>query len=70
MRKAKIDHQQAVEQIKKHAKLREEHCRKFSDAQYGIGASYDITIKSSKYGVDRTAAILLQLIKEFRLIQF
>ena len=70
MRKEKIDHQQAVQQIKKHAKLRTEHCRKFSDAQYGIGASYDITIKSSKYGVDRTAAILLQLIKEFRLIQF
>ncbi|WP_407397840.1 cytidylate kinase family protein [Anaerovibrio sp.] len=70
MRKEKIDQQRAMEQIKKHAKLRTEHCSKFSDAQYGIGSSYDITIKSSKYGVDRTAAILLQLIKEFRLIQF
>jgi cytidylate kinase len=70
MRKEKIDQQTAMEQIKKHAKMRMEHCRKFSDAQYGIGSSYDITIKSSKYGVDRTAAILLQLIKEFRLIQF
>ncbi|ORU00709.1 hypothetical protein D081_0691 [Anaerovibrio sp. JC8] len=70
MHKEKVDRQTAAELIEKHAQSRIEHCRRFSDAEYGNGISYDITIKSSKYGVDRTAAILLQLIREFRLIQF
>ena len=70
MRKEKIDQHRAAGEIIRHDEMRVAHCRQFSDEGYGDGSSYDITIKSSKYGVDRTAAILLQLIREFRLIQF
>ena len=41
-----------------------------SAMEWGNSENYDITVKSNRYGVDRTAAILIQLIKEFRLIQF
>ena len=70
MRKEKLDQDAAIERIEKYTEERQRHCEKFSDNQWGNGDNYDIVIKSSKYGVDRTAAILLQLIKEFRLIQF
>ena len=70
MRKENLDQDAAIERIEKYTEERQRHCEKFSDNQWGNGDNYDIVIKSSKYGVDRTAAILLQLIKEFRLIQF
>lgn len=70
MRKEGIEKEEAIELIEQYTSDRESHCQRFTDTQWGCGDNYDITIKSSKYGVDRTAAILLQLIREFRLIQF
>ncbi|MCR5175976.1 MAG: cytidylate kinase family protein [Anaerovibrio sp.] len=70
MRKENIDSESALERIEQYSQERKHHCYQFSDMQWGRGDNYDIIIKSSKYGVDRTAAILLELIREFRLIQF
>lgn len=70
MRKDSIDRATALEKIREFANDRKNHCQQFSDMEWGNGMNYDITVKSNRYGVDRTAAILIQLIKEFRLIQF
>lgn len=70
MRKENIDYEQAAEEIRSFANDRANHCQQFSDMEWGNGMNYDITVKSNRYGVDRTAAILIQLIKEFRLLQF
>lgn len=70
MRKESILKEEAVERIRSFAAERRNHCRQFSDMEWGNGMNYDITVKSNRYGVDRTAAILIQLIREFRLIQF
>lgn len=68
MRKEEIERDEAYYLIKEHAKEQRKHCQHFSESIWGNDVSYDIMIKSSKYGVDRTAAILLDLIKEYRLI--
>lgn len=70
MRKDGITHEEAQEKIRSYAIERRNHCQQFSDMEWGNGANYDITIKSNRYGVDRTAAIILEMIKEFRLMQF
>lgn len=69
MRKEGVDEDEAVELIKKNTREQERHFQRLSENKWGNGENYDIMIKSSKYGVDRTAAILLDLIKEFRLMQ-
>ena len=70
MRKEEIGCEEALEEIREFAQDRRNHCEEFSDMEWGNGMNYDITIKSNRYGVDRTAAILIQLIREFRMIQF
>lgn len=70
MRKDNISAEEAMEKIRDFASERRNHCQEFSNMEWGNGMNYDITIKSNRYGVDRTAAILIQLIKEFRLLQF
>ncbi len=70
MRKEAIPMEEAREKIRAYANDRKNHCQQFSAMEWGNSENYDITVKSSRYGVDRTAAILIQLIKEFRLIQF
>lgn len=70
MRKESIPMEEAREKIRAFANDRKNHCQQFSAMEWGNSENYDITVKSSRYGVDRTAAILIQLIKEFRLIQF
>lgn len=70
MRKDGISYEEAQERITEFAIKRRNHCQQFSDMEWGNGANYDITIKSNRYGVDRTAAIILEMIKEFRLLQF
>ena len=70
MRKESIPMEEAREKIRAFANDRKNHCQQFSAMEWGNSENYDITVKSSRYGLDRTAAILIQLIKEFRLIQF
>ena len=70
MRKETISLEEAKEKIRAFANDRKNHCQQFSAMEWGNSENYDITVKSNCYGVDRTAAILIQLIKEFRLIQF
>ncbi len=70
MRKEEIGYEDALEKIREFAQDRRNHCEEFSNMEWGNGMNYDITVKSNRYGVDRTAAILIQLIKEFRMIQF
>ncbi len=70
MRKEEISYDEALEKIREFAQDRRNHCEEFSNMEWGNGMNYDITVKSNRYGVDRTAAILIQLIKEFRMIQF
>lgn len=70
MRKETISLEEAQEKIRAFANDRKNHCQQFSAMEWGNSENYDITVKSNRYGVDRTAAILIQLIKEFRLIQF
>ena len=70
MRKDNISDEEAMEKIRDFASERRNHCQEFSGMEWGNGMNYDITIKSNRYGVDRTAAILIQLIKEFRMMQF
>lgn len=70
MRKESITMEEAQEKIRTFAGNRKNHCQQFSSMEWGNSENYDITVKSNRYGVDRTAAILIQLIKEFRLIQF
>lgn len=70
MRKDNISAEEAMEKIRDFASERRNHCQEFSNMEWGNGMNYDITIKSNRYGVDRTAAILIQLIKEFRMMQF
>ncbi|MCI7236298.1 MAG: cytidylate kinase-like family protein, partial [Veillonellaceae bacterium] len=70
MRKENISAEEALDRIQDFASDRKNHCQEFSDMEWGNGMNYDITIKSNRYGVDRTAAILIQLIKEFRMMQF
>ena len=70
MRKETISLEEAKEKIRAFANDRKNHCQQFSAMEWGNSENYDITVKSNRYGVDRTAAILIQLIKEFRLIQF
>lgn len=62
----KIDEQAAAIKMLAFAEERREHCHDFSQLEWGNSLSYDITMKSNKYGVDRTAAILIELIKQFR----
>ena len=70
MRKDSIPYEATFAKIRAFANDRKNHCLQFSEKEWGNGVNYDITIKSNRYGVDRTAAILIQLIKEFRLLQF
>ena len=70
MRKENISAEEALDRIQDFASDRKNHCQEFSDMEWGNGMNYDITIKSNRYGVDRPAAILIQLIKEFRMMQF
>lgn len=62
----KLDEQSAAIKMLAFAEDRREHCHDFSELEWGNSLSYDITMKSNKYGVDRTAAILIELIKQFR----
>lgn len=61
-----LDEQTAAIKMLAFADDRREHCHDFSQLEWGNSLSYDITMKSNKYGVDRTAAILIELIKQFR----
>lgn len=70
VRKEGITPEEALKKIREYVENRKNHCRQFSDKEWGNSENYDITIKSSRYGVDRTAAILIQLIREYRLLQF
>lgn len=65
MRKENLTEQEAATKILAFADERKNHCHEFSELEWGNSLSYDITMKSSKYGVDRTAAILIELIKQF-----
>lgn len=69
MRKEAMTEDAARERIRSFAVERRNHCSLFSGMEWGNGRNYDITVKSNRYGVDRTAAILIQLIKEFRMLQ-
>lgn len=66
MRKENISEQEAATKILAFAEERRNHCHEFSELEWGNSLSYDITIKSSKYGVDRTASILIDVIEHFR----
>ena len=66
MRKENLSEQEAATKILAFAEERKNHCHDFSELEWGNSLSYDITMKSSRYGVDRTAAILIEMIKQFR----
>ena len=44
-------------------KERATHCRYFTHREWGKVDNYDITIKSSRYGIERTSSILTDMIR-------
>ena len=63
MQRDGLSKEAAKMRIKKVEKERAEHCRYFSHTEWGESKNYDIAIKSSKYGLEKTTDILLEVVK-------
>ena len=42
---------------------RKNHCKHFSNKEWGVTSTYDLTLNSSKYSVDKIADIIVSLVK-------
>lgn len=55
--------EEAEKKARKADRERATHCRYFTHREWGKADQYDIAVRSSKYGIDRTAEILVDMIR-------
>lgn len=63
MKRDNLSLNDAKAKIKRVETERKNHCKHFSNAEWGATSTYDLTLNSSKYSVDKIADIIISLVK-------
>lgn len=63
MKRDNLSLNDAKAKIKRVETERKNHCKHFSNAEWGATSTYDLTFNSSKYSVDEIANIIVSLVK-------
>lgn len=63
MKRDNLSENDAKAKIKRVETERKNHCKHFSNKEWGATSTYDLTLNSSKYSVDKIADIIVSLVK-------
>ena len=63
-----LDKQKAQKEIKRIDKLRANHYKYYTQAKWDDSSNYDICINSDAFGVEKTAQMICQMVKEKELV--
>lgn len=63
MKRDNLSENDAKAKIKRVETERKNHCKHFSNKECGVTSTYDLTLNSSKYSVDKIADIIVSLVK-------
>lgn len=63
MKRDNLSENDAKAKIKRVETERNNHCKHFSNEEWGATSTYDLTLNSSKYSVDEIADIIVSLVK-------
>lgn len=63
MKRDNLSENDAKAKIKRVETERKNHCKHFSNREWGATSTYDLTLNSSKYSVDKIADIIVSLVK-------
>lgn len=63
MKRDNLSENDAKAKIKRVETERKNHCKHFSNKEWGSTSTYDLTLNSSKYSVDKIADIIVSLVK-------
>lgn len=63
MKRDNLSENDAKAKIKRVETERKNHCKHFSNKEWGVTSTYDLTLNSSKYSVDKIADIIVSLVK-------
>lgn len=63
MKRDNLSENDAKAKIKRVETERKNHCKHFSNKEWGVTSTYDLTFNSSKYSVDKIADIIVSLVK-------
>jgi drug/metabolite transporter (DMT)-like permease/cytidylate kinase len=58
-----VNEEEALSMAAKINQRRREHCRYYTDTFWGYGGNYDLTIKSSSYGIVESARLIVEAVK-------
>ena len=59
-----IGREEAVSKMRRHDRTRKQYHNRYSENKWGDSRSYDICINSSKLGIEKTAVLLTEYIRE------
>ena len=63
MKRESLNEKEAAKKIKKAESERKNYCKHYMEKEWGMANAYDLSLKASLYGVERTAEIILEMIK-------
>lgn len=63
MKRDNLSENDSKAKIKRVETERKNHCKHFSNKEWGVTSTYDLTLNSSKYSVDKIADIIVSLVK-------
>lgn len=63
MERESLDKKEAEKKIKKAETERKNYCKHFMGKEWGMANAYDLSLKSDLFGVEKTAKIIMELVK-------
>lgn len=65
MKDENMSEREAADAIKRNDKKRRAYHNLYCDSKWGDSRSYDLTINSSKYGIEKTVSVLYEAVKNY-----
>jgi len=63
MNRESLNEKEAEKKIKKAESERKNYCKHYMEKEWGMANAYDLSLKADLYGVDKTAEVILELVK-------
>lgn len=63
MKRESLNEKEAVKKIKKAETERKNYCKHFIEKEWGMANAYDLSLKANLYGIEKTAEIIMEMIK-------
>lgn len=63
MKRENLNEKEAVKKIKRVDSERNDYCKHYMEKEWGMANAYDLTLKANSYGVEKTAEIILEMVK-------